>query len=87
MIDHIQIMCRGLIVHAPAAVQEFELTIRDELLHIRTRRISLIAPPDLKELLFDIYECTRRIFQQLFDGSVENVFHGGMLDTVVGTWQ
>ena len=79
----LDILLTDLVVHAPAAVDELELSVGDESSHdlLHLRRLSL--PPHLEEGLLDVDELSICIELQLLHDGVEDVAHGRVLNRIV----
>lgn len=79
----LDLLLTDLVVHAPAAVDELELSIGDQsshdLLHLR----CLPLPPHLEERLLDIDELSIGVELQLLHHGVEDVAHGRVLNRIV----
>ena len=83
LIDHINIVYRRLIVHAPAAIDELQSPLRHELPYRLLGLVGLVLPPPREEGLLAIYELAAGVGHQRCYGRVEDVLHAGLLERVV----
>ena len=83
LIDHVHVVRPGLVMHAPAAVDELPLAGRYKLLHVGPHRVALLPPPALEEGLLDVDELALRIALQSGDGRGEDMLYGCVLDVLV----
>ena len=61
LVDHVGVVGGRLVVHAPAAVDEFEAALGDELADEGFGGVGLFVPPAPKEGHFDVDESTARV--------------------------
>lgn len=87
LVDHRDVVRRGLVVHAPAAVDKLEAVLRDEHANGRLHLLVLLAPPSLEEPLFDVDKAAVRVRHKLRDHRIEDVLDARVLDAVVEAHQ
>jgi len=75
LIDHLDVVRRRLVVHAPATVDELELAGCDELFHHLLPLRSLLVPPASEERDLDVDELAVRVHLEARDDSLDNVLH------------
>eukprot|EP00964_Phaeocystis_antarctica_P118442 scaffold82230_cov73-Phaeocystis_antarctica.AAC.2 len=83
LVDHVDVVRRRLIVHAPAAVDKLQLPRPHEPPRERLDLRCLLRPPTLEEGLFRVDELALGVLGQRADHRVEDVPNARVLDAVV----
>lgn len=63
VVDHVLIIDTGLILHAPASVEQLKSSILDKLAHTRLGLFALVLPPHGEKLHLDIGKLLSFILQ------------------------
>lgn len=75
LVDYVDIVSCGFVIHAPTPVDELETTLVDKLLDGRFHFVGLFSPPAREEGHLDVYESvlfslTSSIHQKFYLGTV-----------------
>ncbi len=75
LVDHIFVVRRGLVTHAPAAIKELNLAIIVERLHSLSLGLIGLVPPPVQEGNFNDRELVSRVLGQLLNHGINSVLH------------
>ena len=73
VLDHLDVVGRGFVVHAPAAVDKLELPVCDELCKALLGGLAALHPPALKEAGLNVDELAVWVFFQARHDRVQDV--------------
>jgi hypothetical protein len=71
LVDHVDVRRRALVVHAPTAINEFELPGLDDASHLCEHPIRLLLDPALKKGLLDKDEFAVRVLEKRGEDRVD----------------
>jgi hypothetical protein len=85
LIDHVFVVRCGLVTHAPAAIQELNLSIIVQRFHSLPLSLIGLIPPPVQKGNLNNGELVSGVFGQLLNNSINGILHTGQLRRHVTT--